>query len=76
MWRGRNHEADNQILAGFLKNNGGYLDESEEEDEEEGEGEEEPARPMKATIEFLQRIPLPFERRKSNQNPSIQPTDI
>ncbi|KAA1097978.1 hypothetical protein PGT21_025932 [Puccinia graminis f. sp. tritici] len=33
---------------------------------------------MKATSGFFQSIPLPFERRKSNQNPAIrfQPTDI
>ncbi|KAA1101554.1 hypothetical protein PGT21_024241 [Puccinia graminis f. sp. tritici] len=79
---GRNQEADNEILAGFLKNNGGYLDDSEEEEEEEEEedqGEEEPTHPaMKATSGSFQSIPLPFERRKSNQNPAIrfQPTDI
>ncbi|POV98013.1 hypothetical protein PSHT_14278 [Puccinia striiformis] len=44
---------DNEILAGFLKNNGGYLDDSD--DEEEGEGQTTPGNTMMATVEFLKR---------------------
>ncbi|KAH9456674.1 hypothetical protein Pst134EB_012879 [Puccinia striiformis f. sp. tritici] len=40
--RSQNQRTDNEILSVFLKNNGGYLDDSddEDEDEEELEGEE------------------------------------
>ncbi|KAI9601942.1 hypothetical protein KEM48_001231 [Puccinia striiformis f. sp. tritici PST-130] len=61
---------DNEILAGFLKNNGGYLDDSD--DEEEGEGQTTPGNTMMATVEFLKRrIAYPFEFRAPSCPPAL-----
>ncbi|KAA1072529.1 hypothetical protein PGTUg99_012488 [Puccinia graminis f. sp. tritici] len=70
--RSKTQTTDNEILSIFLKNNGGYLDDSDDEDDEEEEEEEEDSEEaeesftsVRATVAFLKRIPLyPFEFRK------------
>ncbi|OAV91444.1 hypothetical protein PTTG_05111 [Puccinia triticina 1-1 BBBD Race 1] len=60
---GEYQNPDNEILAGFLKNNGGYLDDSDDE-QEELEEQDTPGNTMMATLNFLKRrIQYPFEFR-------------
>jgi hypothetical protein len=69
--RNKTQGTDNEILSIFLKNNGGYLDDSDDEDEDVDEDEEDSAEAeesftsVRATVAFLKRIPMyPFEFRK------------
>ncbi|KAA1107189.1 hypothetical protein PGT21_005369 [Puccinia graminis f. sp. tritici] len=74
MSQGEDRNPDNEILAGFLKNNGGYLDDSDDEEEEEEEAQGyRSGNTMLSTVKFLRRkIPYPFEFRA----PSCQPSSF
>ncbi|PLW51974.1 hypothetical protein PCANC_08429 [Puccinia coronata f. sp. avenae] len=72
--RGQTQRVNNEILSVFLKNNGGYLDDSDDEDEEEGEddGADGAFNSLRFTVALLKRIPHPFESRTPSLIPSFQ----
>jgi hypothetical protein len=68
--RNKTQGTNNEVLSIFLKNNGGYLDDSddehegkdEDEDKEDSAQAEESFTSVRATVAFLKRIPMyPFE---------------